>query len=381
MASGEISLEVREPRTHSSGHVEYEVLCSVLELLPGQPSALVIRWSTYRRFSEFVALDYALRTSYGSALEGVDLPPKQWFGTGEPGFIMGRCRSLHAYLQCVQRRCHGLTKFGTHLGSPQLAKFLRWEERVQLAPLPDAVKAAAGFGKPKEEGGAASAASAVGGRAEEAGALGAGVGGSGSGEGETVTVSVSAGNMPKRRPAQSQAAAARLASRKALTTQGPVAQTMTVDSAALGAYLGSAASPSSGFTVGEGGSRGGYSSSSASGSLALTDAPAGSPGGAKKAGGGVTYNPPPPKASPASSPLPASHSSAAAATPAASPPVARPPPPPPSGNPPPPPSNVPTAVAAPDASRASMLNGISNFSLGKLKKTVTVDKSAPKLGK
>ena len=68
MSSGELSLEVRDPRTHSSGHVEYEIVCSTLELLPGQPSSLVIRWSTYRRFSEFVTLDYALRTAFGSAL-------------------------------------------------------------------------------------------------------------------------------------------------------------------------------------------------------------------------------------------------------------------------------------------------------------------------
>ena len=368
---GDITLEVREPRTHVSGHVEYEVVCSVLELLPGQPSSLVIRWSSYRRFSEFVNLDYALRKSFGSALDGAELPPKQWFGTGEPEFIMSRCRALHGYLQCMQRRCHGVTKFDTHLGSPQLAAFLRWEERIKLAPLPEAVKAAAGFGKAKEE-----TPPEVGGNVNEDGSAV-------TGDAPPVT-GISAGNMVKRKP-PSQTAAARLASRKAILVSNamPVSQTLAVDSAALSAYVGSASSPSSGFNVGDASSSNrsiGYSSSSASGSLALMD----SPSTVQKkavAGGGVTYNPPV-APTPKASPLPAATVS--------SPTAGRAPPPPtatiPSstasggpGKPPPPPADVPPEVAKPDAGRASLLSGITDFSSAKLKKAVTVDKSAPKL--
>lgn len=367
MSSGELSLEVRDPRTHSSGHVEYEIVCSTLELLPGQPSSLVVRWSTYRRFSEFVTLDYALRTAFGSALEGVDLPPKQWFGTGDPEFILSRCRSLHGYLQCVQRRCHGVTKFGTHLGSPQLAKFLQWEDRVALSPLPEPVKAAfRGESVPPPGGPSTSTPPSKPGDALVVVADG-GEGGSGGG--------VSAGNMAKQRRPMAQAAAARLASRSAIVSNSagkPSAQTLAVDNTALSAYSATG-SPSGGFIVGD--SKATYSSSSSS--LSPEAPPPAKAAGNK--GSGVVYSPPP--STTTQSPKPTT-TQATSPRPAPTPTPTSPPPPAAVASPrapPPPPASIPAAVASPDPSRSSLLDGISNFSLGKLKKATTVDKSSPRV--
>lgn len=92
-----VHIEVSAPRIADKGHAEYSVTVAVSEMLPQQLSPTVVRWSVYRRFSEFAALHAALGRQYGLMMP--DLPPKQWLGTADPDFIIARARALHAYLE------------------------------------------------------------------------------------------------------------------------------------------------------------------------------------------------------------------------------------------------------------------------------------------
>ena len=136
-----VSFEVGSPRVNPRGYTEYEVICSSNEILPGQLNSVTLRWTIWQRYSAWSSLDASLRRQYGLALDGCVLPPKQWFGTQEPEFMLQRARELSQFATSIQRRCRGLTNFGTHLGSHALANFLSYETRLTLAPLPVAARA------------------------------------------------------------------------------------------------------------------------------------------------------------------------------------------------------------------------------------------------
>lgn len=287
-------IEVSTPRIADKGNAEYCVTVATQEMLPGSLQSVVVRWSVYRRYSEFNALHAALSRQYGLLMP--ELPPKQWFGTTAPEFIIARQRALHAYLEAVQRRCHGVAAFDTapHLASLALRAFLQWDERLQHAALPTAVRTAA------------------------ASAAAAGAGGGG-------------GDAKQRTAVGSTAAAARVASRAAILApiaQQPAASPPADATAAVRAATGAA--PVS-FVVGDA-----RAPATPAGLTAVPDTmPRGAPRPAAFAVGAAQ---PAPQRAPVAS-APAALAPAAAKPAAAPPPVSAPasgPPsaPPPAGSPP-----------------------------------------------
>jgi hypothetical protein len=111
---------------------EYEVIFTTNELLEGSLKYQPLRWSVWHRFSDFSDLDAALRKQYGYQCEQLGLPAKQFFGSKDPTFILERRRGLHAYFQRLVASVHGVTDFGTHLGSPALREFMQWDNRLKL---------------------------------------------------------------------------------------------------------------------------------------------------------------------------------------------------------------------------------------------------------
>lgn len=112
------------------GYIEYEVTFVSIEPLPGQARNRKLRWTLWRRYSEFYALDQALRKQYGHAMAHIELPPKQWTGNLEPAFIRTRQGLLLRYIAKVLE-VPGAIDFGTSRGSDALGAFLEWESRVE----------------------------------------------------------------------------------------------------------------------------------------------------------------------------------------------------------------------------------------------------------
>jgi hypothetical protein len=148
------AVEVRPPRAHSAGHMEYEivVLYRVHHAQDGTEGKM-FHYAVRKRYKQFAALDGALRARVGAAMPAIELPPsyahpKTWLGGGpwpvgerDEKFLEVRCEGLHAYLE-------GLFSFlqadgaGGIAAAPEVREFLLWEQRAELHALMQATAAA-----------------------------------------------------------------------------------------------------------------------------------------------------------------------------------------------------------------------------------------------
>jgi hypothetical protein len=138
-----VEVEVCNPRiADKGGHVEYECIWIMSQILPGTLTPTTLKWSVFRRYKEFAVVETSLKKQYGSAVTKLIFPPKQIFGTTDPQFIMERCRNLQDYLSNALKVCYGCTSFGvTHLESKSLREFMKYDDRLSLAPLPPGILA------------------------------------------------------------------------------------------------------------------------------------------------------------------------------------------------------------------------------------------------
>lgn len=129
-----IDIEIANPRLCAGGdHIEYEVAFVSVEPVPGMARNRTLRWTLWKRYKEFAALDAALRKKYGHAMAGIEFPGSRWFGNMDPGFIVERQRGLARYTAKVIGSVQGAVDFGTFHGSEALAEFMQWSSRESLA--------------------------------------------------------------------------------------------------------------------------------------------------------------------------------------------------------------------------------------------------------
>lgn len=78
---------------------EYEVSVAAPKL--EKLGEAIRRWSTWKRYSEFLALDASLRKRYGWQMEAIRFPAKRTFNNLDPEFIQKRREELDTYLSEV----------------------------------------------------------------------------------------------------------------------------------------------------------------------------------------------------------------------------------------------------------------------------------------
>ena len=128
-----LDIEIANPRLSAKGdHIEYEVTFVTVEPVPGMARSRTLRWTLFKRYSDFASLDAALRKKYGHAMAAIEFPPSRWFGNLDPAFIVERQRNLARYASKIVL-VQGLTDIGTHHGSEALADFMQWTAREGLA--------------------------------------------------------------------------------------------------------------------------------------------------------------------------------------------------------------------------------------------------------
>jgi hypothetical protein len=318
---------------------EYEVIFTTYELLEGSLKYQVLRWSVWRRFSEFAALDAALRKQYGYQCEKLGLPPKQFFSSKDPDFILERRRGLHAYMQRTLGTVHGVADFGSHLASAALRDFMQWDQRLQLlkAGSSNASVLVSGAGP---TGGASPVPAAP---RSTASAGSAGVAASSTGTASPAAAGGAGGSSPAP-PTQAaaamraQASQRRMQSRSAIATSG-LAHSLP-SAPVVFAPVAGASTPYAPMPLPSG----------------VTAAPAPAPAPAR------------PAAAPAAAPAPAPAATAAPRAAAVAAPAPAPAAPPPA---------LAAALPPPQPGRGGLLDSIRSGA--KLKKAVTVDKSGPKV--
>ena len=80
---------------------EYEVSVAAPQLQ--NLGEAIRRWSTWKRYSEFLTLDTSLRKLYGWQMESIRFPAKKTFNNLDPEFIQKRREELDRYLSEVSR--------------------------------------------------------------------------------------------------------------------------------------------------------------------------------------------------------------------------------------------------------------------------------------
>lgn len=118
--------QARVQRDNSSNaYAEYEVVCSMRVSTSKVHKQSTLKWSVWRRFSEFERLDIALRSTLGWQLNGIKFPPKNslTFNKLSLDFVESRRQQLEVYWKGVMgvERIH---EFHKHYSSDELKRFL-----------------------------------------------------------------------------------------------------------------------------------------------------------------------------------------------------------------------------------------------------------------
>jgi hypothetical protein len=127
-------MNVRDVRVNHSGgaHAEY-----CLEVLYRWPTIkkTVSRWELWRRYSEFAAVNAALRDQYGFNMNSCAFPRKKVFGNLDPGFLRERAGELDAWLQSVLG-IDGVAEFSKpHKCSKELKFLTAFDQNCKRAPV------------------------------------------------------------------------------------------------------------------------------------------------------------------------------------------------------------------------------------------------------
>lgn len=135
-ASSVTTFAVAIPSIRSSGdHVEFEVVFETTTENPLSPGVgRTLRWTAWKRYSEFEALDIALRSKREYADSGLLLPPKYWLGSLglgslDPGFVEARRMVLDQYIKRVIEIVRREPDFASVNGEDVIAPFVQWKTR------------------------------------------------------------------------------------------------------------------------------------------------------------------------------------------------------------------------------------------------------------
>ncbi|KAA0149269.1 hypothetical protein FNF28_07372 [Cafeteria roenbergensis] len=128
-ADSPIYTEIRRWRTSPDGSFsEFEVACRTNEKDRVTLRVLDIKWSVFRRYSEFADLDKSLRHTYGYQMNSIKLPGKRLFGNKRPEFLDERQAALQQYLRGVLR-IRRIADFAGRAGFSDLRAFLAYDAR------------------------------------------------------------------------------------------------------------------------------------------------------------------------------------------------------------------------------------------------------------
>eukprot|EP00753_Platysulcus_tardus_P006191 PLAT14020.1.p1 GENE.PLAT14020.1~~PLAT14020.1.p1 ORF type:complete len:276 (+),score=91.16 PLAT14020.1:46-873(+) len=118
----------RVNRTASSPFADYEIVASLRQ--PGRKLRDSVKtWTVWHRYSEFLALDTALREQYGWQMDSIIFPGKKWFGTLSHDFLAERMRALNDWFRQVLALPNVYNFKRPHLSSTELKTFIEFDSR------------------------------------------------------------------------------------------------------------------------------------------------------------------------------------------------------------------------------------------------------------
>eukprot|EP00948_MAST-09A_sp_MAST-9A-sp1_P003137 g3137.t1 len=117
----------------SSYHAEYEIKCQAPFRSNKVQSTSTMKWSTWKRYSDFSKVDKALRSQFGWQMTNVTLPPKTWLSHLDSTFVEKRRAGLNAWAHSLCQ-VRGICDFHReHSSSQDLRRLVEWDRRLELA--------------------------------------------------------------------------------------------------------------------------------------------------------------------------------------------------------------------------------------------------------